>query len=104
MVGYKCVVLVYSDGQAAYEVPSKWRVQRADRIAHKPYPHNDPRHPFVHPVDRDRHSQRVETINSLIKTLTLFPQRGSYEPHLSCVLQEFAFHRDDGNSKLIRYV
>jgi hypothetical protein len=98
------VHLVYSDGAAVYAVPSKWKAEGANRISHRVHDHNDPVHPFCDPVDRDLNSNRVESMNSLLKTTCLFPARGSYEPHLNSVVQEFAYHRKDENTSLSRYV
>lgn len=95
--------LVYSDGNPVYAIPARWKAPGADQIRHVHHDHNDPKNSFVSPTDREKHQQPAESQNSALKTTTLFPQRGAYEPHLSSVVQEFAFHRDDGLDKLNRY-
>lgn len=92
--------VVYTDGNPVYAVPSKWKAEGADKILHKCHPHNTS--VFVPKDDPDRNNQMAENRNALVKTTTLFPARGSYEPNLHKSVQEFAFHRDDGYEKLPR--
>lgn len=94
--------LVFTDGHPAYAIPCKWKVPEGKGITHYAHDHNNKMHPFVDPKNPENNSQRVENVNSLIKTTALFPMRGSYEPHLHSVVEEFGFHREDGSSKLPR--
>lgn len=99
-----CLSVVFSDGNPVYAVPSKWNVESGDKITHRFHPHNDPKHPFRDAKDKELTSNPVENVNGLVKTLTLFPSRGCYEPHLNIAIQEFAFHREDGSTKVARYL